>query len=231
MPTLPLLKFTNYFINTNGEIFKIVNGREVRVLPYRTPKSKDIIVVVENKPYNLLHLMTQHFHATQLKITDRVRFKVTKDLRIPAGAIRITDSLGLNGLTREEEAKMYRYKCELKASAANARCEDKISRIDVYRTLSIHGFKCVYCGYFFHAANWHLDHFASISKGGKNKLENIVPSCDVCNIMKGAMEGNQFYTRCLQITRNYMFKSTIEEMKVNCEIAHQKNLKLKEVMQ
>lgn len=156
--------------------------------------------------------MTQHFHRTTILLTDRLKFTVTKDLRIPFNSIIITPALGKGILSAAEEAKMYRYKCEMKASAANSRCGDKISRLDVYKTLSIHGFKCVYCGYVFNPGNWHLDHFASISKGGKNKLENIVPSCDVCNIMKGAMDGHQFYARCLQITKNYMFKSTIDAL-------------------
>jgi hypothetical protein len=208
MPVYPLLKTRNYFISSEGFVFKIENGKEVRVQPYQTKKSKEVCVFIDKKPYNLLHLMIQHFIGN-LKITDKLKFTITKDLTIPLNSIIIKPALGkVGGLTPEQEAEMFKYRCSFKANAANSRCEHKLTTVQVYTTLLIHEFKCIYCGEKIKPTNWHLDHFTAVSKGGRNILENIVPSCAECNMMKGAMDGQQLFVRCIRILKNYMFRDS-----------------------
>jgi 5-methylcytosine-specific restriction endonuclease McrA len=52
------------------------------------------------------------------------------------------------------------------------------------------GFRCVYCGFdgreFEGWAFLQVDHFKPRSLGGKDELENLVTSCVICNVMKGA---------------------------------------------
>lgn len=215
MASFPLLKFRNYFISSGGFVFKIENRKEVPIPAFRTKKSKDIFIIIENKSYNLLHLMIQHFIG-DLKFTDRVRFTPSKDFRIPLITIKIKQALGINGLSKEDETIMYNFRCDVKAGSANGRSQQKITPVDVFRTLKIHSFKCVYCLCELPEKNWHLDHFSSLSKGGKNIIENIVPACDVCNLMKGAMDGNQFFVRCKKVFDNYMFR-TSEILKTHLE--------------
>lgn len=208
MPFKQLFKLPNYFISSAGYVIKISQGKEVIVRTYKTRRSKDVFVEIEKKHYNLLHLMVQHFHG-DIKFNHSIKFKVDKDLRIPLSSIRIREAVGKNGLNKEDEAILYNFKCDLKANSSNSRCEQKLTAIDVFRTLSIHQFKCIYCLAELTPNTWHLDHFKAISTGGKNIIENIVPSCFVCNTMKGALEGDQFYTWCKKISNNYMFKDSI----------------------
>lgn len=208
MPHLPIKKTRNYFISTAGYVFKIENGKEVKCKVTKTPNTKEIRIFIEKKQCSLLYLMIEYFIG-DLKPSDIVRFTANKDLEIPLTSIRITKATGGN-LSPEEEAQMFKFKCDFKARSANMRCDDKITTAAVYKVLAISGFKCVYCSDTLHPNSWHLDHFTSISRGGKNMLENLVASCGTCNIMKGALDGRQFYKKCKQIVENYLFKKESE---------------------
>ncbi len=44
---------------------------------------------------------------------------------------------------------------------------------------------CIYCGNNLNPFNnFHIEHFHPISKGGKNDIENLFPSCQKCNMRK-----------------------------------------------
>lgn len=45
--------------------------------------------------------------------------------------------------------------------------------------------KCFYCGCDL-IGNWHVDHFKPFSVGGTDFIDNLVPSCRKCNILKSA---------------------------------------------
>lgn len=199
---------TNYFISEGGFVFKIENGREVRVPARLTPKSKEVRLFIENKDYNLLNLMIEYFIG-DLKPTDTIRHKVNKNLEIPLGSIKIKPALGVSGLSVEREALLNKYNCQIKATSANARAIDKITAIEVLKTLEIAEFKCVYCSTELKPYNFHLDHFQSFFKGGKNVFANLVASCNRCNIMKGGLEGKEFYLHCKRVADKYLYKSDI----------------------
>jgi hypothetical protein len=44
------------------------------------------------------------------------------------------------------------------------------------------GYACAYCG---SAKNLHVDHIASVVRGGSNAFENLASSCAPCNLSKG----------------------------------------------
>ena len=60
----------------------------------------------------------------------------------------------------------------------------------------------------FKKLNFSHNHFIAISKQGRNVVENIVPSCPRCNLMKGAMDGYQFIKWCKKITEHNVINET-----------------------
>lgn len=46
-------------------------------------------------------------------------------------------------------------------------------------------FKCQYCGASASDVPLHVDHVNPVSKGGTNKIDNLVTSCELCNLGKG----------------------------------------------
>lgn len=201
----PINKCHGYFIAKEGYVFKTENAKDVRIPAVQSPKSKDVYVSVRGKNMNLLHIVLEHFHP-EIKYNDKIKFRITYDLRIPADSVKLI-ALKLD-LDPEDEARLYKYSCDRKCHSANARSKDKLTAIQVYTTLKIHQFKCVYCGCTILCKNWHLDHFVSLHKGGTNRFENIVPSCPECNLMKGPLEGFEFYNRCSRIAANFMFSDS-----------------------
>jgi hypothetical protein len=204
MPHVPLKKHPRHFISSAGYVFKIENEKEVIIPNRQSKKTKKLFVYIEGKHYELIYLMIEHFDI-KYKPTDCLKYSISKDLTIDISSIRIKPFMDKFGLSKQEESMLYKYKCDHKANGANARTIDKISPLQVFTTLKLHDFKCVYCGGGLLPENWHLDHFASLSKGGKNIFENIVPACSTCNIMKGALEGHQFHSRCIKIAKNFAF--------------------------
>jgi len=193
------LKFKpNYFISEAGYVFKITNGKEEVLKAHKKQHSVNPYVFIDKKPYDLLYLMIEYFGLT-VKPTDSVRYSTDKDNFIQLGSIKIRHAHITDGFSDEEAKEIIRYKCEEKARSANIRCEFKISPIDVYNVLKVYNFSCVYCSINLINRVWHLDHVTALSKNGKNKVENIVPSCPRCNLMKGAMDGLEFIAHCKKV--------------------------------
>lgn len=46
-------------------------------------------------------------------------------------------------------------------------------------------FKCQYCGASAPDVPLHVDHVNPVSKGGTNKIDNLITSCELCNLGKG----------------------------------------------
>lgn len=48
------------------------------------------------------------------------------------------------------------------------------------------GFVCQYCGAHPPGSILHVDHIHPVADGGKNEIDNLVTSCEACNLGKGA---------------------------------------------
>jgi hypothetical protein len=204
MPVVQLKKKLNYFISSDGIVFKIENGNEVRLRTFRGKRNKRVYVEIDKIHKELVYLMMEYF---EIKYTpyDKLYYTITDDLRIPLGGIRVKKFLSKTNLSEEDERFLYKFKCDFKANSANARAPEQITSVQVFEVIRLYNFRCVYCNRELFPETWHLDHFTPLSKGGKNIFENLVASCNDCNIMKGAMDGNQFYVHCVNISKNCIF--------------------------
>lgn len=103
----------------------------------------------------------------------------------------------------EDYATIRKYKLVKKAQAANERGKgDIICANDILVVLKKFNFKCIYCYENIKTSGWHLDHYFALSQGGKNHIDNIVPACKWCNIMKHSLDGFAFIYKCRKITEN-----------------------------
>lgn len=59
----------------------------------------------------------------------------------------------------------------------------KKTRFDVFKR---DGFKCMYCGAHPPGVLLHIDHIRAVAEGGGNEMDNLVTSCESCNLGKGA---------------------------------------------
>lgn len=59
----------------------------------------------------------------------------------------------------------------------------KKKRFDIFKR---DGFKCQYCGAHPPDVALHVDHIHPVAEGGTNEIENLVTSCEPCNLGKGA---------------------------------------------
>ena len=59
----------------------------------------------------------------------------------------------------------------------------KKTRFDVFKR---DGFVCQYCGDHPPKAVLHVDHIIAVVEGGENDVDNLVTSCEACNLGKGA---------------------------------------------
>ena len=61
-----------------------------------------------------------------------------------------------------------------------------ISKSLRFKVLERDGFVCMYCGASAKESKLEIDHILPVSKGGKNKLNNLITSCFECNRGKSA---------------------------------------------
>ncbi len=108
--------------------------------------------------------------------------------------------------TDNDLLKSKQFKCKFRATYANKRFDDKISSIDVLNTLKRFSFKCAYCGDLLNYNNWQLDHFYAKAMGGKNKINNLAPTCKWCNTMKNALDGFAFIEKCKKIVASNLIE-------------------------
>lgn len=100
-----------------------------------------------------------------------------------------------------DRALLKKYRCSSKPKSANKRFDDKIDMYDVLGCLKRFNFKCAYCNSVL-KGNWQLDHFFPKAIGGKNRPDNLCPTCSWCNTMKNALDGWAFIYKCKVITAN-----------------------------
>ena len=207
------LKFKkNYFISEAGYVFKIVNGKEEILKSHVSRTRPNPFVFIENKPYDLLYLMLEHFNV-EIHASDSIRYKVGKDNYIQLSSIKIVKNRAAQKLSEEDARDYIVMKCEAKAASSNIRCDHKISGMDIFAVLKLYKFRCVYCNNYLKNKSWHIDHFDPLSGQGKNKIENIVPSCPRCNIMKSNLEGKAFIAWCKKVVE----KNQITNMEIGKE--------------
>lgn len=198
-----------YYISENGYIFKIENGKEVKIQMKKKPRNNVPFFYYENQRYELLNLMIQYFIGP-IRVTDRLRYSINSANEIPLNSIRIKPFIKKMDISEEDERLLYRYKCEEKSWSANSRAKDIITPYEIYVSLKAHGFRCFYCEKLFNADKWQLDHYYPLSIQGKNTFENIVPACARCNRMKSNINPLQFIRTCIRIaeTKRHLIFTT-----------------------
>jgi 5-methylcytosine-specific restriction endonuclease McrA len=77
------------------------------------------------------------------------------------------------------------YKRRLKKKNSSISSED-------IKNLIKNATKCYWCGKKLTKDNTHIDHYVPLSKGGLHELENLVVSCNKCNLTKSAKDPIEF---------------------------------------
>lgn len=189
---------TNYFISDEGYCFKIVDGREKIIKSF---VSNGILKVhILNERNSIIDLMVKYFIGLEnVDHHSRIQYKKIDD-RIPLKHIKIKRS---DVFDSKDEQKMFIFKCQEKATGNNCRVKNeyKLTKEDIYSSLQRTNFECFYCGAKLNST-WELDHVVPISKGGKNISTNIIPSCKICNRMKGALLFEKFISQSNRISEN-----------------------------
>ena len=57
-----------------------------------------------------------------------------------------------------------------------------------------HGGRCAYCGVRL-GTRWHVDHVESLRRAGKDRVDNLMPSCAPCNNLKATLTVEEFRER------------------------------------
>ncbi len=70
---------------------------------------------------------------------------------------------------------------------------------------------CAYCGIELAYKDMQVDHVKSIHMNGSNDLENLMPSCRMCNYYKGA-GGIEFLRKALKTLSNRLVKPFINRL-------------------
>jgi hypothetical protein len=193
----------NYFVCEMGFVFKTMNRKEFIIPGVIDWGSYTVIVKIDNREINLAYLIASHL-LPQIDLDSKFDYTINKDGYIPANSFK-TETV-LNNLTELDYKAMRLLGCFEKASNANLRNCIKVSAAEIYSVLQRFNFKCIYCGDIIQDSTWHLDHFYALARGGTNNAKNLVSSCSVCNIMKGALDGNAFHRRCKVISENFLLK-------------------------
>lgn len=62
----------------------------------------------------------------------------------------------------------------------------KISQKEINALIKVYNNKCCYCSIDLNKSNIHLDHYIPLARGGEHNINNLVPSCNKCNLSKGS---------------------------------------------
>lgn len=192
-----------YFIHVTGYVVKVLGPRkEVRINAMVEENSKNVFVEIDGVKKNLLYLMIENF-MPDVKMNQQFRYSIKNGNEIPLQVIRVTDFV--SSISSLHEETIHKYKCKQRAEAANVRGEGIITPLHVAECLINNNFKCLYCNDHLDIRNWHLDHFIPLAKGGTNRFDNIVPSCYMCNLMKGAFSPAKFEKQILKIASHFKY--------------------------
>lgn len=98
---------------------------------------------------------------------------------------------------REYQANPIRYKLQKRAEYANRKAsqlgiEGRLRAKDLREFFDRVGWKCAYCGKKLNHLDISIDHKIALSKGGKNEISNINPSCMTCNKRKHTKTPQEF---------------------------------------
>lgn len=183
----PLVFAENYYIHENGYVFYIKNS--IQLMPMI--KNNDIVIAINNVNYNLFNLMVEYFINERtfnyVYSTDKIH-----PLRIPLRLIK-----------KEKELVIVKNSnLNNRVNSANARAVDKINVDDINFIIKKYLNKCSYCNTDLRKKQWHLDHIHPLSKGGKNKIDNLTLACKTCNLMKNSMIKKDFIEKCISIVKN-----------------------------
>jgi 5-methylcytosine-specific restriction endonuclease McrA len=63
------------------------------------------------------------------------------------------------------------------------------------------GVVCTYCGNLYEKTYYSIDHWIATSRGGGTTVSNCVPACGMCNEIKSAWSGDDFF-KVLKILRS-----------------------------
>jgi 5-methylcytosine-specific restriction endonuclease McrA len=66
-----------------------------------------------------------------------------------------------------------------------------------------HGPLCYLCGRKLTAHITSADHVVPLSRGGRDTLENVRPTCKRCNAAKGNMTLNEFVSMCKAVAARF----------------------------
>jgi 5-methylcytosine-specific restriction endonuclease McrA len=83
-----------------------------------------------------------------------------------------------------EKYRLSRRVREARRRALKRGTADTYKLADVTAQISKQKGRCFYCQRML--ADFHIDHFIPLSRGGSNSADNIVVSCPPCNVIKGA---------------------------------------------
>lgn len=78
-----------------------------------------------------------------------------------------------------------------RARAKRAGHEENATLLEREWRALLFGFQCVYCG----GKYEHIDHLVSLTRGGTNTSENLVPACGRCNQSKHAYPWREWYRK------------------------------------
>lgn len=88
----------------------------------------------------------------------------------------------VNASNRKSYAKNIGQRFSRKASQWNLKHGGQVTGRQIELLMESHGYTCYYCG---SISDWlHVDHVTPVSRGGKNEIQNCVPSCSSCNTSK-----------------------------------------------
>lgn len=212
MNVLPLKGFRNYFIHSDGYVFRVIGHKEI-ILRSKLNKSGNPMIRIGSNSYNVVFLLLEYFGNKVYTSSDfncvSFRFKFTKEGFIPFDKIRVIKTSS----KEPEDIKSVVWKCRDKAASANQRVSgmSMISEGDVLASLYRTDFKCFYCARVLNSKTWELDHVQPLSRNGLNIATNIVACCKTCNRMKSTMEIMKFIHKCKFISENFSDSDLLSE--------------------